>query len=418
VTSNFAFLVPTLAYDPTNVILTLTNAGALFSSVAETSNQFNVANAVSVLGFGNPIFDAVLSRSAPEARLAFDRLSNEVSASTITATFEVAGIVREAILGRVRAMGAPTFGGLGLGPTASVDAAYAADLPGRRGTTPVPVRTLDPRVFALWGQGLGSFGATGSDGNAGRLTRETGGFVVGADATLDGITRFGLAAGYTSTSLDVRSRLSSGEMQSGFGALYAGTSLGPVSLRFGGVYAGTWADTRRTIAFPGFSNSVRGRFGGDVGQVFGEAGYKVPLGAVTLEPFAGLAGVFISRDRYTETGGIGATTVFGRGYDLGVVTAGLRAEAALSTEWPLHLRGLVGYRHAFGDVVPRALLAFAGTAATFGVAGVPVDRHAVVAEAGLDWRVSNDLTVGLAYAGQAGDRAYDHGVKGSFLWKF
>ncbi len=334
----------------------------------------------------------------------------------MTASFEVAGIVREAILGRLRGTAPAAPFGVG----ASVQAAFAADLPGGRRPelAAVPVMTLDPRVFALWGQGFGSFGATASNGNAGRLTRETAGFVVGADATLDGLTRFGLAGGYTSTSIDVRSRGSSGEIGSGFGALYAGTSLGALNLRVGGVFGGTWADTRRAITFPGFSGSAQGKFGGTVGQVFGEAGYRVPVGPVTLEPFAGIAGLFITRDRYTETGGAGATTVFGRSYDVGVLTTGLRAEAALSADSPLRLHGLLGYRHAFGDVTPAALLAFAGSATTFGVAGAPIDRHAVVAEAGLDWRITRDLTLGVSYAGQAGSRAYDNSVRGNLLWRF
>lgn len=81
----------------------------------------------------------------------------------------------------------------------SVPASFAADLPGGRRLelAPVPFSVLDPRVLALWGQGFGSFGSTRTDGNAGTLTRDTGGFIIGADATLDGTWRFGLAGGFS-----------------------------------------------------------------------------------------------------------------------------------------------------------------------------------------------------------------------------
>ena len=78
---------------------------------------------------------------------------------------------------------------------------------------------------------------------------------------------------------------------------------------------------------------------------------------------------------------------------------------------------VVGYRRAFGDVVPTALLSF-GTGPSFLSAGLPIDRDALVAEAGLDLRVAPNATLGVAYRGQAGDRAQDHAVKGSFTYRF
>jgi uncharacterized protein with beta-barrel porin domain len=70
-------------------------------------------------------------------------------------------------------------------------------------------------------------------------------------------------------------------------------------------------------------------------------------------------------------------------------------------------------------VVPTAPLAFqSAPTIPFAVAGVPIARDVLVAEAGLDWRVSEAVTLGVAYSGQVGDRAHDHGVKGQFLVRF
>lgn len=78
---------------------------------------------------------------------------------------------------------------------------------------------------------------------------------------------------------------------------------------------------------------------------------------------------------------------------------------------------LSGYRRAFGDVVPKALLSF-GTGPALLSAGVPIDRDAVVAEVGLALRVAPNATLGVAYTGQTGTRAQDQAVKGNFTYRF
>jgi uncharacterized protein with beta-barrel porin domain len=57
-------------------------------------------------------------------------------------------------------------------------------------------------------------------------------------------------------------------------------------------------------------------------------------------------------------------------------------------------------------------MAFQGGAQAFGVSGVPVDRDALVAEAGLDYTVSSMVRVGVSYSGQYGKRATDSAFKG------
>ena len=101
---------------------------------------------------------------------------------------------REAILDRMRWGATPGYAdGADYG---RLPAAYTADLPGRRAApTPVAVRTLDPRVFGLWGQGFGSFGQARTDGNAASLSRQTSGFVLGADVRLESGFRVGVAGG-------------------------------------------------------------------------------------------------------------------------------------------------------------------------------------------------------------------------------
>nr|WP_205800179.1 autotransporter domain-containing protein [Microvirga terricola] len=90
----------------------------------------------------------------------------------------------------------------------------------------------------------------------------------------------------------------------------------------------------------------------------------------------------------------------------------------VSEDVPLTVKGLIGWRRAFGDVAPQALLAFTGGASAFTVTGTPIDRAALVAEAGLDWRASEAISLGVAYAGQIGSQAQNHTVMGNFVWRF
>ena len=81
VTSNLAFLAPTLVYGANNVLLTLTRNEVGFATIGGTFNQRSTGTAVQALGGGNAIFDATLVLDVASARAAFDLLSGEVHAS-------------------------------------------------------------------------------------------------------------------------------------------------------------------------------------------------------------------------------------------------------------------------------------------------------------------------------------------------
>ena len=90
VTSNLAFLTPSLAYDNQNVALTMMRNDNSFgpygggssggTSVAQTRNQGFIAIATERLGVGNAVYDALISAAVAEARAGFDPLSGEAHA--------------------------------------------------------------------------------------------------------------------------------------------------------------------------------------------------------------------------------------------------------------------------------------------------------------------------------------------------
>ncbi|WP_167671096.1 autotransporter domain-containing protein [Microvirga terricola] len=420
VTSNLTFLTPTLDYGNHDVTLTLSRGTdpiqqpIAFNSAAITPNQFRTADAVEALGEGNRVFDTVLGQSAAGARQAFDALSGEVHASVASPAFADARIVQASILGHLRQPFDYDRG-------ASVNGAYAADRPGPGAQVQpmtIPYPALDPRRFALWGEGFGSWGKARSNGNAAAMDTSTGGFIIGADALISSAYRIGMAGGFTRTTFDINGRLSSGSNESIFGAIYGAAHWGTINLRVGASYSALDIDTNRTVRFPGFTDQTNASYGGSTLQAFGEIGYRFDIARVQIEPFLGASFLRLHTDGFAENGRAAALTAFGRDYDLGTTTLGLRAEAKLSDEVPLTLRGLVGWRLAYGDTSPAALMAFNGGASSFVVTGVPVDRNAFVAEAGLDWQATKDIGLGVSYQGQVGSRAQDHALKGNFTWKF
>lgn len=427
---NFAFVTPTLGYTGDTVTLTLVRktdpnepdnptdpdepTPIRFHSVAQTINQYRTADAIEALGTGNTLYRTVLGASVGTARQAFDALSGEAHASAMSVAYEDSRLVREAILTRLRQPMGSSLPSLAQG---SYNAAYAADRPGAA-AQPVAVPSLDPRRFALWGEGFGSWGRVDSNGNAASLDTSTGGFILGADAALDPTWRLGFAGGFTHTTFDIDGRLSSGSNESVFGALYGSGSWGAFSLRLGAAYAWHDVDIQRRIQFPGFADATGASYDGWSAQGFAELGYRFDLEGVQLEPFVGASILRLHMDSFQEEGGAAALTGLGQDQDLATTTLGLRAQARLSAEVPLTLRGMLGWRHAFGDVEPTAVLAFAGSTSAFAVAGVPVDRDALAVEAGLDWQASDALSFGVAYSGQIGERAQDHALKGNLVWRF
>jgi outer membrane autotransporter protein len=397
-----------------------------FRSVALTHNQMASADAIQALGAG-PLYTAVLtSANADDARQAFDTASGEVHASAVTIAYEDARLVRESVLDRLRS-GSQDFslsgvasGGATFTAPAGFGAAYTAQ---SDPTARAQVATLEPKLSGMWGQGFGSWGSTRSDGNAGSLKRSTGGFIVGADAAIDARYRFGFAGGYTSTSLNVDSRASTGEVQTIFGSVYGGARFGAVDLRYGGAYGGNHYNLSRGIAFPGFSDFQSASYGGATAQVFGEAGFRIPLGAGFIEPFVGAAMLRARTNGFQETGSA-ATALTGqvRDHDLATTTLALRGEinpgSFFGAGTLLSARGHLGWQHALGDVTPVQALAYSGASAAFEIAGVPVDRNALIVQAGFDLRVSQATTFTLSYAGQQGARASDNAVRGRLDYRF
>lgn len=375
VTSNLAFLDPSLSYDANNVYLTMTRNDVDFSTVGLTPNQIATGSGVESLGFGDPVWNAVLNLSADQAQYAFDQLSGEAHVSARTAMLEDSRFLRRAVNDRMRAA---SGGG----------------------------------EAAIWAEAFGARGHADSDGNAARLDRSVGGAFVGVDAPVSDTWRLGAVAGYSRATFKARDRHASGTRDSAHVGVYGGAAWGALALRMGAAYA--WHDiaTDRTVAFPGFSDALKADYDAGTAQAFGELGYAVQAGRVALEPFANLAHVSLHAHGFTETGGAAALSGPSADAEATFTTLGLRAAATFEADGAaLTVRGLAGWRHTFGDATPLAAMRFASGGDAFVIGGVPLARDAALLEAGLDVALSPSATLGVSYGGQFGSGVTDQSVR-------
>lgn len=402
VTSDYAFLSPSLSYDAQNVYLTLIYNAVPFATFANTPNQAATANGAQNLPFDNPIMTALIDLPVASVPGALDALSGEVYASTGTVIQQQAVYVRDAVGARLmQSLTAP-----GVSPLAYGAGPQTAAL--GEGLTPT-----------LWAQGYGGWGNSFSNGNAATISNSIGGFLMGLDVALAPNVRAGLFGGFSQSQFDVADRSSIGSMNNVDLGLYAGAQFGAFALRGGASY--TWHDvsTSRTVAFPGFAHAVEGGYSTGTTQVFGELGYDVAVGAYAFEPFVGLAYVNVAGASLQEGGGSAALSVSTSGMDTVYSTLGLRVATTMQV-WGSTLtpHASVGWQHAFGDTMPTSTMQFLGGTTPFSVSGVPIAEDAVLLQAGLTYALSQKATLGASYTSQLASTAAQNAFTAQFSLKF
>ena len=371
VSTNFAFLTPSLSYDANNVRLTLSRNAATFSERGATANQRSSGAAAEALRCGNAVFDAIVPLDATGARNAFEQISGEVHASARGALMEDSRFFRDAMLATN----------------------------GRRG---------------MWGSAYGSWGQIDGDGNAAEVERNGTGAFVGVDLPLGDTASAGIGGGYSRADYAVTSRSSAAEVESWHLGASLSARFGGFGLSAGGAMAWHRFDVERIIAFTGFADAAAARYDGQTRQLYARAGYTIPLGSAEIEPFAEVAWVEVKTDPFAERGGASALSGEASSDSALFSTLGASGTARLGT---FALTGRLGWRHAF-DVDPAlATFAFSGSDG-FTISGAPIAQDALVAEAGVEFELGGGARLGASYSGQIGDRTQDHGARATLRLPF
>lgn len=398
--SNYAFLDALLAYGANDVTLRLERNDRNFASVATTPNQRSTAGGLESLKAGNPLYEAIVRLVGPTAQEAFEQLSGEVHTSGIPVLTGGSGNVRGIVSQRFQG----TFGGT---PSASAFPLTSYASYGSYGASDLDAG--GPGRDAIWGQVFGSWGRTSGDTRGASIRHDDGGFLVGADAVLSETWRVGAFGGYSRSTFSAADRASSGSSDNFHLGLHAGTEIG--ALRMNASAALTWhgIKTRRNVAFPGFTETLSAAYQGRTVQIFGEAGYRIGVGALAFEPFAGIAYVHTAMNAFSETGGVAALTAARNITASTSSTLGLRASAHFEVDGiRATLRGMAGWRHAFGNTTPTTRFNFAG-GSSFNVSGTPIAKDAALVEAGMDIALNEGAIFELTYDGQYSRRSQQHG---------
>lgn len=387
----YVFLDGGLRYEAQRVTLALERNRTSFASMADTGNQRRVADAAEAAGV-REVYEGVLrATSRADAVAAFGALSGEIYPALSGALMEDSRLVRDAM-------------------SARLDPARVS--PAQQGM----------HAAGAWGQWLGARTRSDGDGDAEGNHSRSDGFLVGADAVLDG-TRVGIVAGYGRSTLGLVGQQASAKADTYRLGVYAGRQVGAWGLRAGATYGGYHADVTRVVRFGGLADTNVAKVRGAVMQVFGEAGWRALATDRTLvEPYAGLA-VVQARDRdFTEAGGPSALRGQRASHWATFATAGVRGEirTAFDAGRQLSVRGGLGWRHALRRAAPQTTLAFAGASSDspFTARGVAFARDAAVVDVTATLSLGANASVGLAYAALLAGTTHSHAVNANVAWRF
>lgn len=404
VSSNLAFLTPSLAYDSQRVDLVVSlkqvpsdgggSRPIQFVDAAASANQRAVARALQSLAPDSALYRHVLNLPDGMPAQAFNALSGEAHASAMSILQGATGAMAQMPLSRLRAnLGAGWAPGA---PTAQLGRGDAASLP-------------QSNAQPLWTQVFGNWSTLGGDGNAARTTQTDSGVILGGDVAVGAQWRLGGALGYTKSRSRTSDRASSADVDSYSVTLYGGRAFeagaGRINLSLGAAYTWHDVDTRRSTAAAGLDQTLKAGYGASTGQVFGELGYAMPLNdRITLEPFVGANFSDLRTRGFSESGGDAALRGESGRSRITTTTLGLHARSDFESAGARGaVQGTLGWRHAFGDRNPRSTMSFVQGGDAFSVTGAPVARDAAVVELGVGIDVSKRTTVSALYGGQFGD---------------
>ena len=245
------------------------------------------------------------------------------------------------------------------------------------------------------------------------FSESAGLFAAGAQVALDDVWRLGFAAGYQTSSVHTATGASSEGEQAHVGAALKYNS-GPLLLA-GALTAGrAWNDTKRPMAFGGFTGVAKGDQLIDVFSGTMRAAYVFGTPSLYLKPMIDAGATRILPDDLQESGGNGAALIVqGSAQTVFTVTPALE----VGTEWWLSNGTLVrtfvrGGVTWYGGADLSLAASFA--AAPDGVAPFSVltlmDDVMGVFGAGLDIIDKQDSTLRITYDGQFGQTKQIHGV--------
>ncbi|HEY9217330.1 MAG TPA: autotransporter domain-containing protein [Phenylobacterium sp.] len=418
VTSNFAFLTPSLTYDANNVFLTLAllggggGSGSGFLMSAYTPNQKAVGYALnqsfaSASGDYSTVINALASLNAFAGPAALNAISGEQYADFGTMNLNNSALFMNAIGQQMAlARGVAASGGQRASLAEACDGATCD------GISP----------FSVWGSLLGGVGSVSGDSNASTTTYNFGGAAVGIDYRLDPRFLVGVATTYTTGNLWVNSFPGKGWSNNVGVAAYGsftpmGSGPGFYADLLGG-YAYFNNQLQRQIVISGLpTRTSSGSTGANqaLGQV--EAGYRFGLyapAAATIAPFARLQGSSTTQNAFSEWGAqslslnVAQQTTNSLRSLFGI---DLASALPIGNERTVDVGLRLGWQHEFAYTGRPITAALSGAPfAAFTVYGATPQTDSAVVSFRANTRVADQVQLYLRYDGDIGSGTDNHAL--------
>jgi autotransporter-associated beta strand protein len=406
VSSNFAFLTPTLAYDANNVFLTLFQSSSAFAAGAQTPNQYAVGVVLDQLnptatGDLGAVLNAMSVLSTQQGPAALNAISGQPYADFGTLNVQGAVLFMNAL---GQQMAVARGGAIGGGQRHAL--AQACEIESCDAVGP----------WGAWASALGGLGSVAGNGNSSTLTYNFGGGAAGIDYRVDPRFLVGIGAGYTASNQWVDSFMGRGWSDSVSVAAYG-------SFTQGGFYADALAgyayynnQMQRQILIPGLQlRTANGSTGANqfLGQV--EAGYKLGIYApalATLTPFGRFQTSSVTQNAFSEWGANSLSLNVAQQTTNSVRTtigADLAGAIGLGDTRTLDLALRLGWQHEFADTGRPITAAFAAAPANaFTVYGATPQRDAAIIGFLASTSIAAATSLYLRYDGAIGNGTDNH----------
>ncbi len=412
VTSNFAFLTPSLSYDANNVFLTLAlltngnpgSGGFLLS--AYTPNQKAVGFALnqsfaSATGDFATVISVLSGLTAFQGPGALTALSGEQYADFGTMNTNNAAMFMNAV-GQQMAIARGSAASGQRTPLAQACDVAACD-------------AISP--FSMWGSALGGVGSVNGDSNASSATYNFGGAAVGIDYRLDPRFLVGLAASYTSGNLWVNGFPGKGWSSNVGVAAYGSFTQGGFYADLLGGYAYYGNQLQRQIQISGLQRMAWGSTGANQALGQAETGYRIGVyapAAATLAPFARLQGSSVMQNGFTESGAQSLNLNVAQQTTNSLRTLfglDLTGAVPLGTDRTLDLGLRLGWQHEFASTQRPITAALSGAPfAAFTVYGAAPQPDSAVVSFRANTRLAEQMQLYLRYDGDIGSGTDNHAL--------
>lgn len=408
VTSNLAFLTPTLGYNANQVLLTLARNDISFASVAATPNQIATSTALQNAGGSGDlgaVQTALTGQTAAQARAAYDSASGAGLVALRRAGLGFAAGFNNQLLARlgaVRGGGSSTrANAFANGPVLLAANDHVSDLmapvsgnsqkfslaEGASSSLP----SANDAAGGLWLRGSGSEQNTRSDGNAAANRLRGSHLSLGFDADVGEGLRAGAAlSGGTS-------RLSTDNDETGRSrgtavALYGSYASGPWNFNGSASLAHGRNRMERNVIVGAIHRTAVADFDSTTLSAYGEATYTVSMqGGWAMQPLAALSLGRSKADRFAETGA-GSLNLQSAGHTTQSTKSLIGAKASFDTR-RIRFEPRAIWAHEFGDLNAPMTAQFQGAAnaSPFQISGVALKRDTLILGLGVSGSVGKGL---------------------------